>query len=378
MEKEGPFRATRPTAAGSALLYSEGLLLLAACLTDRPALYAGASLLLALAVVGFLGTVSAARSLEVSWDGPSRVFAAEPFPLRLLVRNRGRIAVTGIEFFPSGSPERTRRPGAVLREVPAGASVPLELATRVRHRGRHRLVPPRIATSWPFGLFRARLAPAEERTVLAYPRRVPVPPRALRSRAPEISAREVAAAVPRGGELLRGVRGWSPGDAPRAIAWRASARHGKLLTREFEREDAGRAVVALDLDTRDLRSPASVRADAVERACSLATSLVLRLRAEGRRTALVLFDPEPVVLLSLTGERSLGRALETLALVESPGRSEPRRDPLSLLPPAALRGARVLLVKAAIGSPSTARGPHGSEVITLPALHATFLPGRPA
>ncbi len=382
MEKEAglswwrALRAARPTPAGWALHYAAGLLLFAALVDGAPALFAGASLLLSLSLVGYVGSAWAARSLTVSWDCPARVFASEEFPLRITVANRGRRAVAGIEFFPTGS-TKDSPPGAVLARVPAGGSASLDLATRVRHRGRHHLVAPRIVTGWPFGLFHATLLLDEDRVVLAYPRRVPVPARALRSRSPEVSVREVAAAVPRGGELLRGVRGWAPGDAPRAIAWRASARHGRLLTREFEREDAGRAIVAVDADPRDLAAPASVRADAVERACSLAASLVLRLRAEGRRTSLAVFAPEPLFLGSVGGTRALGRALEILALLEPPGRKDPRRDPLSLVPAASLRGARVLLVKAAIGAPRSERGPNGSEVITLPSLRATFRPEEP-
>jgi len=377
--EEGPRRswaaalgATRPTRPGARVLYGGGLFLAVAFATGKPSFYAGASLLLALYLVGHLGAAYAWRSLEIRWDCPSRVFAAAPFPVRLLVHNRGRAFLAGIEILREElSAEKWRTPARFA--VRAGAAIPVEVRGLVRHRGRHRLAPPRIEVRWPFGLAVALWDTPGEREVLAYPRRVGVPSRAIRSRAPEVSRREVAAAVPRGGELLRGVRGWAPGDAPRAIAWRASARHGKLLTREFEREDAGSAIVALDADARDL--PANDRTAAVERACSLAASLLLRLRAEGRRTALAAWTPEPVFLGSVAGERALGRALEALALLEPSPRSSPRRDPLALVPRGTLRGARVLLVKAGRGVERTTRGAGGTAVVTLPSLHAGYRPG---
>jgi uncharacterized protein (DUF58 family) len=374
-------RSTRPTAAGRLVLNGGILLLVIAYFTDRTALYCAASLLLALYGVAHLGAAYAGKSLEVAWDCPSRVFAGEPFPLRFVIRNRGLASLTGIEVpgvVPGGDgkgPADLRVDAAVLPLVAPGCAVPLDVGTKLRHRGEYRLAAPRLEVRWPFGLAVAVHACRGEQTVIAYPWRVEVESRAMRSRAPEPARREVAAAVPRGGELLRGVRGWVPGDAPRAIAWRASARHGVLLTREFEREDAGRAVVALDADPRDLPTQRD-RAAAVEQACAKAASLLLRLRAEGRRTALAAWTPEPLFLPSISGERALGRALEALALLQPTGRKEPRRDPLALVPEGVLRGARVILVKAAFGPVRTTRRPGGTEVVTLPALRGTFAPER--
>ena len=377
MEKEArlswwaSLRATRPTDAGWALHYAAGFLLFAAMLTGRDALFAGASLLLALSLVGYFGAARAARSLSVEWEAPDRVFASEEFPLRVTVRNRGRAAVGGIEFFASPIEAAGEKPGAALARVPGRGGATLDLATRLRHRGRHRIFAPRVVTGWPFGLFRATLAPAGDRSVLVYPRRVPVPARALRSLHPEPAPRESAAAVPRGGELLRGVRPFAPGDSPRSIAWRASARHGRLLSREFEREDAGRAVVALDPDPRGLVSASFVRAEAVERACSLAASLCLRLRADGRKATLVVFAPDPTLVPSVERARGIARALETLALLEPPAKKDPPRDPLTLLPAGLLRGARVLLVTADRGAPRVESGPGGCEVLVIPAIRTS-------
>ncbi len=114
----------------------------------------------------------------------------------------------------------------------------------------------------------------------------------------------------------------------------------------------------------------------MERACSIAASLLLRLRARGRRTAFAAFTPEPVLVPSVLAARGMGRALEALALLVPPDRKDPRRDPLALLPASALRGARVLLVRAAPGRSRTRRGPGGAEIREIPALRATFEPER--
>ena len=370
----GAWGSTVPTKGGRRVVEAGLVFLVFGLATGRPSLFAGASLLLGLYAVGHLGAVYAGRSLLLSWDCPARVFAGESFPVRVTVRNAGRASIAGVEVHEP--PPGGVRPAAVLARVDPEAALPVDVLARVRRRGYHRLAAPRLAVRWPLRLAVSICLAGEERDVLAYPRRVAVPPRALRSPAPETAARESAAAVPRGGELFRGVREWSPGDPPRSIAWRASARHGRLLTREFEREDTGRAVVVLDADARDL--PAADRASAVERACSLAASLVLRLRTEGRRTAFAAWTPDPVLVPSVAGERALGRALEAMALLEAPGRRDPRRDPLALLPPGMLRGARVVVVKAATGPVRAARGTRGCEVVTVPAMRGAFHLGREA
>ena len=365
-------RTTVPTREGWGLLLVAANLLLFACVTKRASLYAGASLALALYAVGHLGAAYAGTFLEASWDCPARVYAGEVFPLRLTVRNLGRALVTGIEVFEAHTGAARVATDLPLLEARAAAHV--EVRGRVRRRGFHRLAGPRLRVSWPFRLAVAALDGGEDREVLAYPRRVPVPPRALRSAAPEMSSRDRTAAVPRGGEVFRGVRDWAPGDPPRAIAWKASAHHDRLLTREFEREDSGRAIVLLDADARDLA--AVNRSTAVETACSVAASLVLRLRGEGRRVAFAAWTPEALFVPSVSADRALGRALEAMALLQTPARADPRRDPLSLLPAGSLRGARIVLVKAAIGPVRTARGPRGAEVVTVPSMQAAFAPRR--
>jgi uncharacterized protein (DUF58 family) len=364
--------ATRPTKAGAHVLYVAGLFLAVALATGRTPLYAGAALLLSLYLVGHVGAAYAWRSLSIDWDCPPRVFAATPFAVQVRFRNRGRAHLTGIRVPGETPPTLHWRDAPFGIAVLPGATASVDLGAVVRHRGRRRLGLPRIEVRWPFGLAVAAFERIGDREVLAYPRRVPVPARAVRSRSLESSRPETAAAVPRGGELLRGLRDWASGDSPRGIAWRASARHGTLLSREFEREDAGRAIVALDLDVRGLS--ATDRAAAVERACSLAASLLLRLRAEGRSAALAAWTPEPLFLGSVAGERGLGRALEELALISAPARREDRRDPLDLVPASCLRGARVVLVKAGRGPERTRRLPGGGEVVTVPSLHATFQP----
>ncbi|NUQ78298.1 MAG: hypothetical protein HUU21_32620, partial [Polyangiaceae bacterium] len=100
----------RPTREGVFVILLTHATLLTAFTTHRPTLFAAAALLLALYLVGHAGAALAAVSVEASWECPDRVHAAEVFPLRILLRNRGSIPVAGMEI---------REPGARRDAHPA-------------------------------------------------------------------------------------------------------------------------------------------------------------------------------------------------------------------------------------------------------------------
>jgi uncharacterized protein (DUF58 family) len=157
--------------------------------------------------------------------------------------------------------------------VPAedGAQVTLELPTR--RRGRLRLTRLEIATRYPFGLFRAWSVLHPEIDCLVYPApagNAPAPPPA-----PGPSGHQDAA---RGEDDFAGLKDYHPGDPPRRIAWKAHARGGELLVKEF----AGAAAPArmFDLDAapgRDLEERLGVLARWITDAHAAGEAFGLRL-----------------------------------------------------------------------------------------------------
>ncbi len=107
----------------------------------------------------------------------------------------------------------------------------------------------RLSNTLPFGLFRAWswITPAQH--CLVYPR--------LLETARPPALHDDPAARERGGDEFAGLRDYRPGDAIRHIAWKASARHGDLLVREFDRATPGQplrldwnAFPGIDRETR--------------------------------------------------------------------------------------------------------------------------------
>lgn len=130
---------------------------------------------------------------------------------------------------------------------PGASRASITIATE--RRGWIALPRMRIASTLPFGLFRAWswITPAQH--VLVYPRllRDAKPP----TRNDDPNERTA------GGDEFASLRDYHPGDPLRHIAWKASARHDQLLVREFDRAAPGQplrfewnSLTGIDRETR--------------------------------------------------------------------------------------------------------------------------------
>jgi len=93
----------------------------------------------------------------------------------------------------------------------------------------------RLETRYPLGMFKAWTWVFPEARCLVYPKPARKPPPL-----PRTGSGPVGQARKGEGEEVHGLRQYRPGDSPRRIAWRTSARHDELYVREMEtpRDDA--------------------------------------------------------------------------------------------------------------------------------------------
>lgn len=98
-----------------------------------------------------------------------------------------------------------------------------------------------LSTAYPFGLFYAWSVLNPDQPVLVYPRAEleapPLPRAAANERGPELRAQ---------GEDWSGLRAYRAGDAPRLIAWKATARQDRLLVKEFSEPLAAEVTLSWD------------------------------------------------------------------------------------------------------------------------------------
>ncbi|HEU4729037.1 MAG TPA: DUF58 domain-containing protein [Kofleriaceae bacterium] len=219
------------------------------------------------------------KRLVVERRPPPRVFAGEPFLMEVVIKNeKQRRASYSIEVEDLvGSTPLDKR--CYFLKIPAAKSQRTSYRHTFVRRGLYTLTGYRVATKFPFALFRKSRDVGAPLEVLVYPGRVPVP-----RPVPRTESRGTIAAnrTGRRGEFF-GLREHRAGDDRRNVHWRSSARTGRLLVREYEDEHARKVVIGVDnalpdavrdaLDDGALAPAAEAQVAAVERAISVAASL---------------------------------------------------------------------------------------------------------
>jgi uncharacterized protein (DUF58 family) len=164
-------------------------------------------------------------------------------------------------------------------KIPAAKSQRTSYRHTFIRRGLYTLTGYRLATKFPFALFRKSRDVDAPLEVLVYPARVavPRPPPRTTSRG-EATANKLG----RRGEF-HGLREHRASDDRRDVHWKSSARTGRLLVREYEDEHARRVIVGVDnalpaavreaVTDGALTPSAEALVAAVERAISVAASL---------------------------------------------------------------------------------------------------------
>jgi uncharacterized protein (DUF58 family) len=256
---------------------------------------------LSLALTFMLGALGVAamhachRNLEalvVRAAGVEPPFAGGEAAFRFELANPGRAPRIDLE---ASAPST-----AGHASVEAGSEAVIELRVPTRRRGSIVLDRVEIATRFPYGLFRAWAVLHPGLVCLVYPRPADgAPPPPL---APALAGGGVAR---RGEDDFAGLKDYHPGDPPRHIAWKAYARAGELLVKEFSGESEPVPVFDLaDAPGADLESRLSVLARWIVDAS--VRGLTFGLRLPGEEIA-----PEP-------GETQRKRCLAAIARFEAP------------------------------------------------------------
>ncbi len=229
------------------------------------------------------------------------------------------------------------RASAVLGGVAAHETRSWVVRTLCTRRGRFRIGPAEACSGDPFGLFTRCVGLPQSYHVVVLPTIVAL------SRVPLPGGR-----LP-GGEALRGsthqvtpnaagVRDYAPGDSMSRIHWRSTARRGRLIVKEFERDpmtevwivlDGARSVhvehavddlsLSLGLAERWAETRLPLPPSTEEYAVTLAASLAFYFYQRDRAVGLVAYGQVRQVLQADRGEAQLNRILESLAVFQAAG-----------------------------------------------------------
>jgi len=281
------------------------------------------------------------RGLAVRRRPPPRVFAGQPFLMEIAVENaKPRRASYSIEIEDLLG-DRPIDKKCYFLKIPPGKTQRTSYRHTFARRGLYRLDGFRIATKFPFALFRKSRDTAQPGEVLVYPAIVPVP-------RPVPQARQQGEAISerlgRRGEFF-GLREWRDGDDRRDVHWKSTARTGRTMVREYEDELSRRAVVVVD-NALPAATLAAVRADAVDAAVEAQLDALERAVSRAASIAAAYLDSGWAVQVVARGEEvpmgygrpQLARVLRILALLptvteDTPFvRFDPRTDSVLVAP----------------------------------------------
>jgi uncharacterized protein (DUF58 family) len=164
--------------------------------------------------------------LELSFAGVDPVFAGQAAQFRVAITNRSKNSRYNVQLYADDI-------SSDIKDLAPGDSKVFRLAIPTDRRGCIGLERFGIRTLFPFELFRAWAWLHMDLKGLVYPRpadQAPEPP-------PAQSAQGHRQHDARGEEDFAGLRRFHDGDSPRHVAWKAYARTGELLSKQFAGAD---------------------------------------------------------------------------------------------------------------------------------------------
>jgi len=236
----------RLTREGMVYLGVVAVLILACVNTGNNLLW----MLLSCAIAGLLisGALSRAvlRGIELKFDMPEHVFAEQPVVAELELRNEKQawpsfsLRVVGANKKDAG--QILTRP-VFFPYIPRQASARQKVELTFPHRGNYRQDAFGIRTRFPFGFFEKTRQVDSQLEIIVYPKVAPT--EHFYEVLPLLSG-EMASNFRGRGHELHSLRDYLYTDSARFVDWKVTARAGRLMVREFAREDERRVMLVLD------------------------------------------------------------------------------------------------------------------------------------
>ncbi len=255
------------------------------------------------------GILSLINFKKLRWQlkAPTHLQVGEVGAAEVELENRKKLFPTMSLCFRVGSSElenaaRLYMPSA----LPARRSTRLEWTFKPRRRGACRIYLHGVGSKFPFGFLDKSFGETQSHDVLVWPARVGY------QFGPEASGRRYPSGVSRrasglGSDLLN-IRDYVPGDPPRLIYWKATARVNKLMVRQLAQEGEGGFHLLVDPD-RSIWS-----GDHFEALCSVVCSLSDDLFHVGRLDSVCVADEERSPVRSMRDLHGFFDRLATLQL----------------------------------------------------------------
>lgn len=270
----------RLTRVGLAYLGAVLILVLAAVNTGNNLLF----MVLACSLAGILISGILSRvvltAVEMKFELPEHIFAEQPVLTDMELSNEKQVLpsfslrVVG-ETKKGGHEDRILTRPVFFPYIPRMSAARQKVELLFPHRGVYRQDAFGIRTRFPFGFIEKTREVPSKLEIVVYPKVLPSDQ--LFEVLPLLSG-EMASYFRGRGHELHSLREYLPTDGARFVDWKVSARAGRLMVREFSREDERRVAVVFDpfigpaVEVNDENSEQKL-ADQFERAVSMAASI---------------------------------------------------------------------------------------------------------
>lgn len=279
-----------------------------------PVMYAFSAVFISLWLMGMLTPHLTLRQILAQRAHNPSAFEGESLAMNFVLHNTGNRAARLIEIrdFAIGKTVMT----LVARLLP-GQRKEVEYALPCPHRGVYAIGPVRLASGFPLGLATKEIdVPNSLSTLWVYPRLYPVGNFPLYGEKRQ-SWRGVPSPRAGVGDDFAGVREYRVGDSPRHIHWRASAKHGELVVKEFERRSVTTVTIFLDLESRNLRGIEGETT--LDYAARITASIARHALHQGHSVQLAGIGKERLFLESVEGPDAMEPVLSALAAANADG-----------------------------------------------------------
>lgn len=286
------------TTGGGIFLIVVAIVAFAAWNTGNNLLFLVFSLLVSTLFVGWVCARASLRDLVVSARFPDHIFAGEPAPVIVMLKNTKRLLPSLSTLVEARGPadnldDEAKRRRRVFRKralayfayVPHNAAAEQRVDQLFPERGHVLINGFELSTKFPFGfLRRRRRLRARNVDLIVYPKPVPI---GDELHLLPMSGGRLTALRRGAGQDLFSLRDYQPQDDLRHIDWKATARAGRLTVREFTSEDERRITIVLDTRRLDDDGEGSFD-ERFERGVTQAASLVQHFIDERAEVRLLL------------------------------------------------------------------------------------------
>ena len=292
------------------------------------------------------------RKLKVTRRVPLYTFSGDPLRFDYMLQNDRRWTAALALFIEddvvpadrtvSGAAGLT--PTAFFARVPGGERARVRWKTISPKRGKYRFRTMELVTRSPFGLMERRVAVNDPDQFIVYPTVGQLTRRwhVIQRQATEAQRGQRHDRTSQQQEY-HGLRDYRPGDSPRWIHWRTSARLGQPMVKEFEQQNEQDLAVLIDPWLPRTKVTHEQR-EALERAIQFVATVCLETcRRQGRRLLLGWTGATPGIRQGPASVKLLHELLEQLAIMRSTTEGS-LSSLLDVMPPSSLREAVLVVV----------------------------------